>query len=111
MDGVWLDSDDAILAAREREFYEDDAIVDVSWIGAGEGFEFVDFGGMGVADFGDGKIAIGEGWFFEARWEFAESKFVLTDAEGDGDASVAPTARATVEVDAATVGDEARFDF
>src|SRR5437762_6508374 len=109
--GIDLSRDKIVGTAGEREFNEDDGVFGEFGGGGSKGFELVELGIVGVSNLRDRQIAVGQGGMFEAGEELAEAEFVGTDAENDRRAVILPTAAAAVEIDAAAVGNQARFDF
>ena len=65
---------------------------------------------MAVADFGNRQPALGQRRLRHALAPAAEQELVWADAEGDGRAIIVPAAGATLEIEAAAVGDEPGFD-
>src|ERR1041385_7100100 len=65
---------------------------------------------MRVADLDDWQKTFGQGRLLQAIAQTAEKKFVRPDAKGDSGADIVPTAAAAVEVHAAAIGNEPRFD-
>jgi hypothetical protein len=101
--GIHLDADNAIGAAGKGEFYKYNAVLGESRSGAGESFEFIYLGCMGVFDLHDWQIAVSERGMLKSARYFAKAQFILANAKNDRRSHIAPTARTATQIDPAAI--------
>src|SRR5690349_16385325 len=98
------------MPAGQGELDEYNCIFRQGGIGAGEGLNLINLDVVSITDFRNRQIAFGEGRMLKAIEEFAETQFIRAHTKDKRCSDVVPTACATANVYATTIGDEACFD-